>query len=97
MSPAGIGLRDPRSQKRDLGHPSISPFDFGEGSLSREASIVWLDLEAGRQAKPPAASRRDRVSGEEAVKVNDIETVIQIIAVELQARVQFFALVDIQA
>jgi hypothetical protein len=24
----GIGLRDPRSQKRDLGHPSVSPFDF---------------------------------------------------------------------
>jgi hypothetical protein len=23
-----IGLRDPRSQKRDLGHPSISPFDM---------------------------------------------------------------------
>jgi hypothetical protein len=23
--PVGIGLRDPRSQKRDLGHPSISP------------------------------------------------------------------------
>jgi hypothetical protein len=28
----GIGLRDPRSQKRDLGHPSISPFDIAEGS-----------------------------------------------------------------
>jgi hypothetical protein len=23
--PVGIGLRDPRSQKRDLGHPSVSP------------------------------------------------------------------------
>jgi hypothetical protein len=32
--PVGIGLRDPRSQKRDLGHPSISPFSF----LSRLAS-----------------------------------------------------------
>jgi hypothetical protein len=28
----GIGLRDPRSQKRDLGHPSISPFDVAEGT-----------------------------------------------------------------
>jgi hypothetical protein len=28
--PVGIGLRDPRSQKRDLGHPSISPFDIAE-------------------------------------------------------------------
>ena len=32
MFPLGIGLRDPRSQKRDLGHPSISPFDVAEGT-----------------------------------------------------------------
>jgi hypothetical protein len=30
--PVGIGLRDPRSQKRDLGHPSISPFDLAEST-----------------------------------------------------------------
>jgi hypothetical protein len=30
--PVGIGLKDPRSQKRDLGHPSISPFDAAEGT-----------------------------------------------------------------
>jgi hypothetical protein len=30
--PVEIGLRDPRSQKRDLGHPSISPFDIAEGT-----------------------------------------------------------------
>jgi hypothetical protein len=30
--PVGIGLRDPRSQKRDLAHPSISPFDIAEGN-----------------------------------------------------------------
>jgi hypothetical protein len=28
----GIDLGDPRSQKRDLGHPSISPFDIAEGT-----------------------------------------------------------------
>jgi hypothetical protein len=28
----GIGLRDPRSQKRDLGHPSVSPFDIADGT-----------------------------------------------------------------
>jgi hypothetical protein len=28
----GIGLRDPRSQKRDLGHPSVSHFDVAEGT-----------------------------------------------------------------
>jgi hypothetical protein len=30
--PVGIGLRDPRSQKRDLGHPSVSPFDIAKGT-----------------------------------------------------------------
>jgi hypothetical protein len=30
--PVGIGLRDPRSQKRDLGHPSVSPSDIAEGT-----------------------------------------------------------------
>jgi hypothetical protein len=30
--PVEIGLRDPRSQKRDLGHPSVSPFDTAEGT-----------------------------------------------------------------
>jgi hypothetical protein len=25
-------LRDPRSQKRDLGHPSVLPFDIAEGT-----------------------------------------------------------------
>ena len=31
MFPVGIGLSDPRSQKRDLGHPSISPFECCRG------------------------------------------------------------------
>jgi hypothetical protein len=26
-------LRDPRSQKRDLGHPSVSPSDIAEGTI----------------------------------------------------------------
>jgi predicted transcriptional regulator len=30
--PVEIGLRDPRSQKRDLGHPSVSPFDIAEST-----------------------------------------------------------------
>jgi hypothetical protein len=29
--PVGIGLRDPRSQKRDLGHPSVSPIHIADG------------------------------------------------------------------
>ena len=32
MFPVGIGLRDPRSQKRDLGHPSVSTSDIAEGT-----------------------------------------------------------------
>jgi hypothetical protein len=32
VSPVGIGLRDPRSPKRDLGHPSVLPFDIAEGT-----------------------------------------------------------------
>jgi hypothetical protein len=28
----GSGLRDPRSQKRDLGHPSVSRFDIADGT-----------------------------------------------------------------
>jgi hypothetical protein len=30
--PVGIGLRDPRSQKRDLGHPSIFLFRLASAS-----------------------------------------------------------------
>jgi hypothetical protein len=30
--PGEIGLRDPRSQKRDLGHPLVLPFDIAEGT-----------------------------------------------------------------
>jgi hypothetical protein len=37
--PVGIGLRDPRSQKRDLGHPSISPFDVAERNDKGERGI----------------------------------------------------------
>ena len=48
MFPVGIGLRDPRSQKRDLGHPSVSPFDVAEAQalpfLSRLASASRLLL-----------------------------------------------------
>jgi hypothetical protein len=34
VSPLGIGLRDPRSQKRDLGHPSIPPIDIAEDTCN---------------------------------------------------------------
>jgi hypothetical protein len=40
--PVGIGLRDPRSQTRDLGHPSISPFDIAEGTRF----VIFLPLAA---------------------------------------------------
>ena len=43
----------------------------GVVALGADQRIVGV-LEAGCQAKPPAASRRDRVSGEKAAKVNDV-------------------------
>jgi hypothetical protein len=43
--PVGIGLRDPRSQKRDLGHPSISPFDIAESTCYVISLASGLDLE----------------------------------------------------
>jgi hypothetical protein len=47
------------------------------------AAFHWVNLEAGCQAKAPTASWRDRVSREKTSKVNDVETVIQIVSVEL--------------
>jgi hypothetical protein len=44
--PVGIGLRDPRSQKRDLGHPSISPFDIAEGTCF----VISLPTRLGESA-----------------------------------------------
>ena len=37
--PMEIGLKDPRSQKRDLGHPSISLFDIAEGTSFVRATV----------------------------------------------------------
>jgi hypothetical protein len=49
--PVGIGLRDPRSQKRDLGHPSISPFDFAEGTSFVISLPTRLSESAARDDK----------------------------------------------
>jgi hypothetical protein len=46
--PVGIGLRDPRSQKRDLGHPSISPFDIAEGT----SFVISLPTRLSESAAP---------------------------------------------
>ena len=40
MFPVGIGLRDPRSQKRDLGHPSVS-------GLAATRELGAVDVGAG--------------------------------------------------
>jgi hypothetical protein len=45
--PVGIDLRDPRSQKRDLGHPSVSPFDIAEPverALIQSIERIPIDL-----------------------------------------------------
>jgi hypothetical protein len=49
--PVGISLRDPRSQKRDLGHPSISPFDFAEGTRFVTSLPTHLSESATRDDK----------------------------------------------
>jgi hypothetical protein len=46
-----IGLRDPRSQKRDLGHPSISPFDIAEGTSFVISLPTRLSESAARDEK----------------------------------------------
>ena len=43
---AGIGLKDPRSQKRDLGHPSVSPFDIAEGT----SFVIFLPIRLSESA-----------------------------------------------
>ena len=48
MFPVGIGLRDPRSQKGDLGHPSISPFDIAEGT----SFVISLPTRLSESAAP---------------------------------------------
>jgi hypothetical protein len=41
-------LRDPRSQKLDLGHPSISPFDIAEGT----SFVISLPTRLSESAAP---------------------------------------------
>ncbi len=53
---AGTGLRDPRSQRRDLGHPSISPFDIAEGT----SFVISLPTRFSESAAPTARSTASR-------------------------------------
>jgi hypothetical protein len=53
--PVGIGLRDPRSQKRDLGHPSVSPFDIAEGTSFVISLPTRLSESAARDDKERVA------------------------------------------
>jgi hypothetical protein len=49
--PVGIGLRDPRSQTRDPGHPSISPSDIAEGTSFNLSLPTRLSESATRDEK----------------------------------------------
>ena len=62
MFSGGIGLRDPRSQKRDLGHPSISPFDIAEGT----SFVISLPTRLSESAAP----RDDKGKGNGSMKVS---------------------------
>jgi hypothetical protein len=70
--PVGIGLRDPRSQKRDptarrgrLGHPSVSPFDSAEGTSfvslrgARFRNVITTVSERVAAGKNRRIGRRD--------------------------------------
>jgi hypothetical protein len=54
--PVGIGLRDPRSQKRDLGHPSVLPFDVAKGTGFVIALPTRLSESAARDDKGEVGS-----------------------------------------
>ena len=56
MFPVGIGLRNPRSQKRDLGHPSVSPFDIAEGTSFVISLPTRLSESAARDNKGKGSS-----------------------------------------
>ena len=58
MFPVGIGLRDPRAQKRDLGHPSISPFDIVEGTSFVISLPTRLSESAARDDKKERVGAR---------------------------------------
>jgi hypothetical protein len=64
--PVGIGLRDPRSQKRDLGHPSVSPFDFAEGT----SFVISLPTRLSESVAPTARRGRrvDKGEGELSIE-----------------------------
>jgi hypothetical protein len=55
----GIGLRDPRSQKRDLGHRSVSPFDIAEGTKDEKVTHFAIGSHAGA-IKPAQFARSSR-------------------------------------
>src|ERR1700730_10242654 len=64
--PVGIVLRDPRSQKRDLGHPSISPFDIAEGTSFVISLPTRLSESAARDDKGKGDGAVDSGCGTEA-------------------------------
>jgi hypothetical protein len=60
--PVGIGLRDPRSPKRDLGHPSVSPFDIAEGTsfvISLLMTKRRVGVSSGNWFEGSQVSKRD--------------------------------------
>jgi hypothetical protein len=54
--PVRIGLRDPRSQTRDLGHPSVLPFDVAEGT----SFVISLPTRLSKAAREDNRSKRLR-------------------------------------
>lgn len=62
---------------------------------SRRRRAAALRLERDIQARDNAASRSNRISREEPAEVQNIQPVVQIVAIHLKARVDLFAPVNI--
>jgi hypothetical protein len=70
--PVGIDLRDPRSQKRDLGHPSVSPFDFAEGTSLVISFPTRLNESVARMTKRKASVVKRRRPLKEGAVANGV-------------------------
>jgi hypothetical protein len=65
--PVGIGLRDPRSQKRDLGHPSISPSILQKAQALSFSLPTRLSESAARDDKGEGCGAMESGGGTQGV------------------------------
>ncbi len=76
MFPVGIGLRDPRSQTRDLGHPSVSPFDYAKGTSFVISLPTRLSESSAPDDKGRARFRAEKMRTDEKLKMIPVMVLI---------------------